>query len=121
MKETALILNALLMWLLGLGSVASQIKLRNALMYPNAYDGLCQCLPAISGLALHVQWVWWVLPSLWTTLTVMLVLAGQRKREKMTEVVQLHTSATLLVGMFMLGFFVLAGVLPFVGMVVKMK
>lgn len=121
MKETALVLNALLMWVLGLGSVAAQSKLRNVLMYPDSYDGLCRGLPAISALAIRVQWAWWVLPLLWSVLTVLLLVTGRRKPEKLPDLLHLHTSATLLVGVFMLGFFVVAGVMPFINMIVKLK
>jgi hypothetical protein len=121
MHTAAAILNALLMWVFGFASAACQIKLRNVLMYPESYGNLCQCLPLVSGLALRVFWLWWAVPLAWSVLTVAVVLAGRRHPERMADLIPFHTSATLLVGVFMLGFFAVAGTMPFVSIVTGLK
>ena len=121
MKTGTAILNALLMWVFGFASAACQIKLRNVLMYPDSYGNLCQCLPLVSALAVPVFWLWWAVPLAWCAITVAVVLAGRRRPEGMADLIQFHTSATLLVGVFMLGFFAVAGTMPFVSIVAGWK
>lgn len=120
MWKLTLILNALLMGVFGFGSAASQIKLRNMyVMYPSASEGVP--LPAISDLALKIQWAFTAIPIAWALLTLILMILNWRKSEPPRDMVQLHTSATVLVGLFMLGFFVMAGIIPFLSSIVKMK
>jgi len=39
----------------------------------------------------------------------------------MADLIQFHTSATLLLGVLMLGFFAVAGIMPFVSIVAGLK
>ena len=120
MWRITLILNALLMGVLSLGSAASQIKLRNQyVQYPHVGKSL-PSLPAISELALQVQWLLRAVPLAWALITLALLVLNWKKQPPPRDLVQLHTSATLLVGVFMLGFFVTAGVMPYINMVVGM-
>ena len=118
MWRITLILNALLIGVFSLGSAASQIKLHNQyVQYPNAESNACH-LPAISGLALRLQWLLPTVPIAWALLTLVLLILFWRQSEPPRDVVQMHTSATLLVGLFMLVFFVAAGVMPYVSIMV---
>ena len=122
MNRIAIILNTALMALFGWLSSAAQFKVDNVLMYPNAYKGLGDNFPAITALSLRLRWLCWVVPLLWVAIAVFLVVRMRRTDPiKAPATVQLHTSATLVVGVFMLGCFVLAGVLPFVTFVAGMK
>jgi hypothetical protein len=121
MKTGTAILNALLMWVFGFASAACQIKLRNVMMYPDSYGNLCRCLPPMSGLAVRIFWLWWAVPLAWGAITIAVVLARRRHPEVMSDLVQFHTSATLLVGVFMFGFFAVAGTMPFVSIVAGLK
>ena len=121
MWRVTLILNALLMAVFSFGSSASQIKLHNQyVQYPNAESEL-PLLPAISELALRIKWLLQVVPIFWVLITLALLILNWKKQEPPTEIVQLHTSATLLVGMVMLIFFVTAGIMPYISIVVGLK
>jgi len=121
MWRITLILNALLMAVFSLGSAASQIKLRNLyVQYPHVGENM-PLLPAISNFALRIQWLFQVVPLVWALLTLAVLILNWKKPESPRDLVQLHTSTTLLVGVFMLGFFVAAGVMPYVSIVVKLK
>ena len=121
MWRVTLILNAVLMAVFSLGSAASQIKLRNQyIQYPHVGESMPR-LPAISEIALQIQWLLQVVPLLWALLTLALLVLNWKKPEAPRDLVQLHTSATLLVGVFMLGFFVTAGVMPYISIVVSLK
>jgi len=121
MWRVTLVLNALLMAVFSLGSAVSQIKLYNEyIQYPNGGESM-RPLPAISELALQVRWVLPTVPILWAFLTLALLILNWRKPEPPRDLVQLHTSVTLLVGVFMLVFFVAAGVMPYVSILVGMK
>ena len=121
MWRITLVLNALLMGVFSLGSAASQIKLRNQyIQYPHVGEGLPP-LPAISDLALRCQWLLKAMPLAWGLLTLTVLVLNWRKTEAPRDVVQLNTSATLLVGVFMLVFFVTAGVMAYVSIVVHMR
>ena len=121
MWRITLTLNALLMAVFGYGSAASQIKLHNQyIQYPHVGDQV-SALPPISDLALRLKWLPQAVPLLWALLTVALLIWKWRQPETPRDWVQLHTSATLLVGVFMLGFFVVAGVMPYISIVVRMR
>jgi hypothetical protein len=121
MWRVTLVLNALLMGVFSLGSAASQIKLRNQyIQYPHVGEAM-PSLPAISDIALRCQWLLKTVPLVWFFLTLAILVLNWRKSKAPRDLVQLHTSATLLVGVLMLGFFVTAGVMPFVSIVVRMK
>jgi hypothetical protein len=121
MWRITLILNALLMAVFSYGSAASQIKLHNQyVQYPHV-GGQMPDLPAISSLALRLQWLLKTVPILWALLTLALLIWKWRQPEPPRDWVQLHTSATLLIGVFMLGFFVVAGVMPYISIVVRMR
>ncbi|MBI3986961.1 MAG: hypothetical protein HY343_08585 [Lentisphaerae bacterium] len=49
------------------------------------------------------------------------LILNWRTQEPPRDMVQLHTSATLFIGVFMLAFFAFAGIIPFVSFVVNMK
>jgi hypothetical protein len=120
MWKLTLILNALLMGVFGFGSAVSQIKLRNMyVQYPHAGEGVP--LPAISDLALKSQRAFVAIPIAWVIGTLILMILKWKRSEPPRDMVQLHTSATVLVGLFMLGFFVVAGIIPFLSFVVKMS
>ncbi len=120
MWRVTLILNALLMTVFSLGSTVSQIKLCNQYMlYPRVGEGMPP-LPAISELALQAQWLLQAIPIVWALLTLTLLILNWKKPEPPRDLVQLHTSATLLIGVFMLGFFVTAGIMPYISIVVGM-
>ncbi len=119
MWRLTLILNAALMGIFSLGSAASQTKLWNYyVQYPHVGEGTM--LPAGSELALQVQWLYRAVPLIWLLITLALLILNWRKPEPPRDMVQLHTSATLLVGVVMLGFFLIAGIMPFVSIVVKL-
>lgn len=121
MWRITLIMNALLMAVLSLGSAASQIKLRNQyIQYPRVGERMPP-LPAMSDFALRVQWLPQAVPLLWALLTLVVLIWKGRQPESPRDLVQLHTSATLLVGVLMLGFFVVSGVMPYITFVVGMK
>ena len=121
MWRITLVLTALLMGVFGLGCAASQIKLGNHyIQYPNVGEAMPP-LPAISDIALRCQWLLKAMPLAWAFLTLAVLILNWRKSEAPQDLIQLHTSATILVGMFMLGFFVTAGVMPFVSIVVSMR
>lgn len=118
MNKITIILNAGIMAIFGFASSASQFKVDEVLMYPHAYDGLADYFPAMTALAIRLRWLCWGVPVAWIVLALML-LVSMRKAEPVqaTAAVQVHTSATLLIGTFMLGFFVFAGLMPFVSLV----
>ena len=125
MWRVALILNALLMAVLGLASAISQIKLRNFFVqYPQAGEELLgepATLPTISNLALRLHWLYTAVPVLWALLVLGLLVLYRKQDDRVRDIVQIHTSATLLVGLFMLTFFVTAGVMPFISIVVGLS
>ena len=122
MWRITMVLNALLMGVFGLGSAVSQIRLHNLFVrYPQSGEKLfggSDTLPAISLFALHHHWLYQAIPLAWA-LGVLAILIGWRKNgEKGNIIAGVHTSATLLVGVIMFLFFVAAGVMPFVPLVV---
>ena len=119
MWKITLTLNVLLMALLAFASKASQILLLNHFVdYPEYNTGAM--LPAMSLFALRVQWIIIVIPVLWTLLTVAIAAYYSKRLDIIHDAVQLHTSATLIVGLTMLGYFMLAGLLPFLRFTVKL-
>jgi hypothetical protein len=122
MNTVAVILNAVLMALLGFVSGASQFKVDNVLMYPRAYNGLSEHFPAMTALAIRLRWLCWAVPLIWLALAIFLIVRMPKADPaRANAIVQVHTSATLILGVLMLAFFVLAGVFPFVSFVAGMK
>ena len=120
MWKITILCNTLLMCVFGLASAASQIKLRNAFVrYPNTTKGWE--LPCISDLALKLHWTYSAIPWAWVALGVLVIILNWKKTEPPRDVIQLHTSATLLIGFFMVAFFTVAGVMPFIPLVVGMS
>lgn len=121
MWKVTLILNALLMALFGLSGSVSQIKLTNQfIQYPHAGEAIPP-LPPISDIALRSQWLLATMPVLWALLTCLLMALYWKRDEPPRDMVQLHTSATILFGVLLLAFFVTAGILPYVSILVHMK
>lgn len=119
MNRITILSNTAVMGVFGFASRASQIQVDNVLMYPDAYDGLAETFPLITVMALRVQWLCWGVPLIWLGSAAILVLLLRKMTlPRANSIVQLHTSITLLVGMILLMFFVVAGVLPFCEFVV---
>jgi len=104
------VLNVAIVWAVSLGSAVFLISLRHA---DSAYTRFKAILPAPSRLALSSPWLLWVVPVAWTILTLALLVWNRKKAEAPRDMVQLHTSATLLIGILLLVFFSTAGLLPF--------
>lgn len=123
MWRLTLILNALLMGIFALGSAASQMQSHNYFVEcPETGGELLgnAQLPSITVWALRTIWLCWLVPLLWGILTVVLIASLSRRDEPNIEIIQLHTSFTLLVGMSMLTFFIVAGIIPFITIYVGM-
>lgn len=122
MNKLTIMLNVGIMALLGLASSASQFKVDNVMMYPRAYDGLADHFPAMTTLAIRLRWLCWGVPIVWLVFALLLLhLTRKAEALRVTAIVQLHTSVTFLIGLFMLGFFVFAGLMPFVSLVAGLK
>ena len=119
MKILTLAVNTLLMGAFGLAAGLSQYKLNNTFAYPDAYEGMPE-LPAASSIALEIQWVYWVMPPAWLLISILAFATFHNDDQRLASAVQLHTSVTLLVGVVMLAFFVLAGVMPFVSIAFRL-
>ena len=118
MWRVPLVLNTLLVCLFGCLSMGSQIALHNR--FVQYAEPEPKPLPSISELAIHYWWIYAALPLAWILLLAVLLLRFHRTG--IAAIYQnVHASASVLVGMLMLGFFVLAGVLPFVSLVVGMQ
>lgn len=74
-------------------------------------------LPAITTFALDNTWIYGAVPCLWIGI-LLLLLWRFRGRAVPVELVQTHTSLTLLIGISMLAVFLMAGILPFVTLIV---
>jgi hypothetical protein len=93
--------------------MTSQFVLHNRyISYPEASP---RPLPQLSELALQGRWIYVILPVLWAALALLLLIRLHRTGISQTHQ-HIHTSGTLLVGLFMLGFFVLAGIMPFISL-----
>jgi len=114
MNRITVLLNSALMAMFGAASAASQFRVDNVLMYPDAYDGISDYFPALTVLAIRLRWCCWSIPVVWLVVSGFTLLV-MRKMElpRANALVQLHTSATILIGFVLLVFFVFAGVLPF--------
>ena len=118
MSTITILLNSAVMLVFGFASRASQLQVDNVLMHPEAYGDLGQTLPIITVTAIRLRWLWWSVPSVWLLLAGILLLAIRRmESSSANSLVQLHTSATLLIGLSLLLFFALSGVLPFVDLI----
>lgn len=113
MWRFTLILNSLLMGVFSFLSSASLIRLRNSIDY-NLFHG--RPLPRISAFAISNTWIYSVVPLFWLVLLIV-ALKYLGKHSNRAEIVSLHTSATLFVGILMLSLFLLGGILPFIPMV----
>lgn len=108
--------NTLSMLAFGMGSRLTLFKLHNVLANPNAYGGTPD-LPYISMCALRFEWVCFALPAISLFTSAVIFAALGKNDQQFANAVQLHTSLTILVGVVMLGAFLMAGVLPFVPMI----
>jgi hypothetical protein len=118
MNRITVLLNSAIMALFGAASSASQCHVDNVLMYPGAYEGVAEYFPAATVLAIHLRWCCWAIPAIWLVVSlVVLFLIRKMELPRANSIVQLHTSATVLIGLVLLVFFVLAGVMPFVPLV----
>lgn len=118
MNRITVLLNSAIMAVFGAAGSASQCHVDNVLMYPSAYDGVAECFPAATVLAIRLRWCCWTIPVVWLMVSVVvLLLMRTMDLPRANALVQLHTSATVLFGFVLLVFFVLAGVLPFVPLV----
>ena len=111
-----LLLNLVLMVVLGIASSWPMMKLQNVRQYPESYPEAYRYpgspWPSISKAALQVSWLVGAIPLLWAVLTIILT-TRKWQPDRARDVVALHTSATLFVGLTMLFFFLIAAILPF--------
>ena len=118
--KVTLIFNTLTMGVFALASEVSQVRLRNVyVQYPESAGGVT--LPAISALALKIYWMPAVIALGWALITLVLLLRYWKRPVSPVDTVQLHTSATILLGTFMLMFFIFAGLAPFLSIVLKLS
>ena len=110
MWKLTFVLNVAVVWFVSLGSAVFLLSLRYA---ASAYARFEATLPAPSRLALSSSWLLWVVPLSWTIFTIALLIGTRKRAEAPRDIVQLHTSATLLIGILLLVFFSTAGLLPF--------
>jgi hypothetical protein len=107
-------LNVGVLAVMSLGACLSQARLRNNyLSYPDVSRPM-ELLPQISTIAIKAYWLTYSVPLAWLVFSVFLLFWPNHKLEKRMDIVQLHTSATLLIGATILLFFVVAGMLPFI-------
>lgn len=111
MWRISLILNTVLMWIFAFTAAASIAKLHNHyVQYP---DEGAKPLPVFSTIALEIPCLLLAIPLIWT-IALFVLLKRFHHRPPSPEFMNLHLSASLFVGLSMLLFFVLAGVLPFI-------
>jgi hypothetical protein len=110
MWKLTLVLNVAIAWFVSLGSAIFLVSLRYA---DSAYARFEATLPAPSRIALSSSWLLWVVPLSWTVITLALLIWHRKTAEASRDMVQLHTSATLLIGIMLLAFFSAAGLMPF--------
>ena len=113
MKSLTLAVNTLLMAAFGLAAGLSQFQLNEILAYSDVYSSL----PPASSIALDIQWICWAVPLAWLLVSILTFAVFHRDDQRFANAVQLHTSVTLLVGVVMLGFFVMTSIIPFVSLV----
>ena len=116
MKSLTLAVNTLLMAVFGLAAGFSQFKLKETLAYSDS--DVSDYLPLASAIALDIQWICWAVPVAWLLVSILTFAVFHRDDQRFANAVQLHTSATLLVGVVMLGFFVMTSIIPLVGLVI---
>lgn len=111
MWRAILLANALLMyifWLAGLVVVTPAYN--HFVRYGQAGDNLP--LPTAAAFSFRLMAV--VIPAAWTVLTLFILkLLRNKPAERRVEILLAFTLATLIVGLFVLLFFLLAGILPF--------
>ena len=118
MWKLSLACNTLLMCVFGLATSITQIRLTNAIQY-DEFDGLA--LPPLSQLTLNAEWIAVAVPAVWVISGLILLVLNWKREEPPQDIIQLHTSITLLVGITMLTLFAIAGILPFVSIIVKLS
>ena len=110
MWKLTLVLNVAIAWFVSLGSAVFLISLRYA---DSAYARFEATLPAPSRIALSSSWLLWAVPLFWAVFTFALLIWNRKRAEAPRDMVQLHTSATLLIGILLVVFFSTAGLMPF--------
>ena len=120
MWRVSLVFNTLLMGVLSLASVIGIMRAHNNFVQYRNDDLGIRPLPALTQIALDNLWIYKAVPLLWLVGLIFL-LWRFRKNALPIECVQLHTSATLFVGFFVLAFFCTAGILPFIPLIVGMS
>lgn len=116
--KISLICNTLLMCVFGVASSVAQWRLENAMDY-DLFEG--KPLPGISRLALNIWWLYLAIPVLWIIASFFLASSNWKRSKPPRDMIQLHTSLTLFTGITMLACFALAGILPFIPMIVMMS
>ncbi len=115
MKIASIILNTFLMCVFALASSSALMKLDNDIGYsqnPHIFETLAPLVRAV----LQVRWLCTALPWIWIIGAIGLVILAKRDHLK-TEHVQLHTSLTLCAGVTLLVLFALAGIVPYIPIV----
>jgi hypothetical protein len=113
MKYITIILNSAFMTLCGLGSCIAHFKVSDILKRPKAYHEFADNFPGPTELAIKLHWMWKFVPITWAALSLVLILVLLKNKSCGRDLVGLHTSATLLVGLAMLIFFLTTGIVPF--------
>lgn len=117
MWRLTLILNSMLIGLFSLLSYASLTALSYAVDF-DVFHG--KPLPAISAFALSYTWICAAIPLVWL-IAYCLLLGYLSRHPNRNEVISLHTSTTLFVGILMLATFCLGGILPFIPLIVGLR
>jgi hypothetical protein len=113
MWRITILLYLAILTVLSLGAMVSQMRLRNNyLRYPDESRPL-ELLPQIIDIALRAYWIIYTAPAVWLISSIFLILKLNQNPEKRSDWIQIHTSATILIGCSILLFFVTAGILPF--------
>jgi hypothetical protein len=116
--KISLVCNTLVMCVFALASAATQIRLHNALQY----DELgCRRLPPLSSFVLHAEWLLIAVPVSWIIAGLILLFFNWKREDSPQDMIQLHTSITLLAGITMLVVFAIGGILPFVSISVSLS
>jgi hypothetical protein len=111
MWRIPLILNTVLMWVFTVTAGVPMAILDNYyVQYP---DEGGKPPPVFSAIALEIPWLLLAIPLVWT-IALFVLLKQFHHRPPSAEFMNLHLSLSLFVGLSMLLFFVLAGVMPFI-------
>jgi hypothetical protein len=114
MKYITIILNSAIMALCGLGSCFAHFKVSDILERPEAYHEFAATFPGPTSFAVNLRWMWKTVPSVWAVLSLVTILILLKNKSRGRDIVGLHTSATLLIGLAMLIFFLTTGIVPFI-------